>query len=268
MLHAVFTDYRPWGSFPKGMRSPGSWSTCFHRSCASKNHGCVLGQWPSQSCLPESVCVSIKICCNRGIFSPHMCDVKKITLDPAMKGLSRFTNILLATPPACDQIYHTGGLAGGPCVTLNCSPVIWLENTSVVNSIWQVLHLGALHRRLPGFSYEVDVKEAWTRRSFGFFKRRKAIRGGNENVLHSTTVYRLLMPKYPEGLLVQSSLTWTSYKVPGNCPCGAARCKTCPILFTTNVFSIHITGEHFEMKARTSCKSSSVIYLITCRRYG
>ena len=36
----------------------------------------------------------------------------------------------------------------------------------------------------------------------------------------------------------------------------------------TDEFSSHMTGKVFKVKFRASCKSSKVIYLITCRRCG
>ena len=36
----------------------------------------------------------------------------------------------------------------------------------------------------------------------------------------------------------------------------------------TDEFSSHTTGQGFKVKFRASCKSSNVIYLITCRRCG
>ena len=33
-------------------------------------------------------------------------------------------------------------------------------------------------------------------------------------------------------------------------------------------FSSHKTGESFKLKIKASCKSSNIIYLITCRRCG
>ena len=36
----------------------------------------------------------------------------------------------------------------------------------------------------------------------------------------------------------------------------------------TDEFSSHTTGKVFKVKFNASCKSSSVIYLITCRRCG
>ena len=70
-------------------------------------------------------------------------------------------------------------------VTLNCSPVVWLENSSVASSIGQVLHLVAPHGRLPGALFGVDVKFALTRISLKFFGRRKAISDGNGNAFRN-----------------------------------------------------------------------------------
>ena len=50
---------------------------------------------------------------------------------------------------------------------------------------------------------------------------------------------------------------------PSKYPCGAPRCKTCPILVTLDEFTSHTTGKSFKDDA-----SSNVIYLITCWRCG
>ena len=50
--------------------------------------------------------------------------------------------------------------------------------------------------------------------------------------------------------------------------CEARRCKTCPILVINDTFSSSVTGEHFILKLRASSKTSSIIYLIQCRRCG
>ena len=60
----------------------------------------------------------------------------------------------------------------------------------------------------------------------------------------------------------------TQHESPGNYPCGVSRCETCPILIVTDEFSSHTTGKVFRVNFRPSCKSSNVIYLITCRRCG
>ena len=51
-------------------------------------------------------------------------------------------------------------------------------------------------------------------------------------------------------LLVRASLTSTSDEEPGNELCGAARCKTCPILLATDAFSSHTTGEQLKVMTR------------------
>ena len=75
-------------------------------------------------------------------------------------------------------------------------------------------------------------------------------------------------PRNLRDLLVRATLTTTTYEPPGNYPCGVPRCKTCPILRATDEFSSHTTGKVFKVNFRASCKSSNVIYLITCRRCG
>ena len=50
--------------------------------------------------------------------------------------------------------------------------------------------------------------------------------------------------------------------------CSAIRCKTCFIQWATEKLSSHASVEVFEMKIKASCKSSNIIYLITCRRCG
>ena len=60
-------------------------------------------------------------------------------------------------------------------------------------------------------------------------------------------------------LLVRVSLNATQNETPpGNHPCGAAGCKTCPILTTTDEFTSHKTGQKFKMKLTASCKSSNI----------
>ena len=75
-------------------------------------------------------------------------------------------------------------------------------------------------------------------------------------------------PKNLKDLLVRATLTTTQHNAPGNYRCGSGGGKTCPILLTTNTFASHMTGERFTISIIASCKSYSVIYLITCRRCG
>ena len=59
-----------------------------------------------------------------------------------------------------------------------------------------------------------------------------------------------------------------TYESPGNHPCRAAQCKTCPLLMATEQFTNHKIGQVFKMKFAAFCKSSNIVYLITCRRCG
>ena len=75
-------------------------------------------------------------------------------------------------------------------------------------------------------------------------------------------------PRNLRYLLVRASLTAINQQPPGNHPCGAAGCKTCPILMATGEFTSHTTGQAFKINFAASCKPSSIIYLITSRRCG
>ena len=75
-------------------------------------------------------------------------------------------------------------------------------------------------------------------------------------------------PKNLRDLLVKATLITTQQDAPGNYRCESGRCKTCPILSTTDAFASHTTGERFKISITASCKSFSVVYLITCKRCG
>ena len=75
-------------------------------------------------------------------------------------------------------------------------------------------------------------------------------------------------PKNLRDFLVRATLTTNNQEPPGNRPCGATGCKTCPILTATDEFTSHTTGLVYKMNFAASCKSSNIIYLITCRRCG
>ena len=75
-------------------------------------------------------------------------------------------------------------------------------------------------------------------------------------------------PKNLRDLLVRADLTSCTNETPGNSVCGAVRCKTCPILKTTNAFCSTVTGERFTIKIHATCKTSNIVYLIECRRCG
>ena len=75
-------------------------------------------------------------------------------------------------------------------------------------------------------------------------------------------------PKNLKDFLVRATLTSNPSEPSGNYTCRAPRCKTCPILRVTDEFSSHTTGQFFKVKFHASCKSSNIVYLITCRRCG
>ena len=68
--------------------------------------------------------------------------------------------------------------------------------------------------------------------------------------------------------LVRATLTSIFQEPLANHLRGLSRCKTCPIFLATDEFSSHMTGQNFKVKVHASCKSSNVIYLMTCRRCG
>ena len=97
-------------------------------------------------------------------------------------------------------------------------------------------------------------------------------------ILHASEQLKKALPLPPliafrrlrnlSNLLVQATLVSMLHESPGNRPCGAIRCKTCPILLATDEFSSHATGEVFKVNTKASCRSSRIIYLNTCRRCG
>ena len=98
------------------------------------------------------------------------------------------------------------------------------------------------------------------------------------STLHSSERLKRAVPLFPliafnrprnlRDLLERASLTVSSQKLPGNCPCRAAGCKMSPILAATDEFTSHTTGLVFKINFAASCKSYNIIYLITCRRCG
>ena len=69
-------------------------------------------------------------------------------------------------------------------------------------------------------------------------------------------------------LLVCADISPKIRDPPGNFRCKARRCKTCPILITTDTFASSVTGECFKLKLHASSKTTNVLYLIQCRRCG
>ena len=75
-------------------------------------------------------------------------------------------------------------------------------------------------------------------------------------------------PKIFKHLLVHASLTPCVNETPGNFRCGTSRCKTCPILKSTNIFASKVTGEQFIIKIHASYKTNNIVYLIECKQCG
>ena len=59
-------------------------------------------------------------------------------------------------------------------------------------------------------------------------------------------------------LLVRADFTPKRSDTLGNFCSKAIRCKTCPILVTTDTFSSSVTGEHFKLKLRVSQQNSKL----------
>ena len=84
-----------------------------------------------------------------------------------------------------------------------------------------------------------------------------------------TTNNRIPTPKkYERDLLIHATLTSHTNETPGNLLCSTNRCKTCPVLKTTNECIRKTTGKQFTIKIHISCKPSNIVYLIKCRRCG
>ena len=88
-----------------------------------------------------------------------------------------------------------------------------------------------------------------------------------KRIVTSPTIIAFRCPKSLSDLLVHAILK-SSMPTPGNFRCGAACCKTCPVLLTMNEFSSHSTGKTYIIRSEATCNTSNVIYLIQCRKYG
>ena len=75
-------------------------------------------------------------------------------------------------------------------------------------------------------------------------------------------------PKNLKDLLVHAEVSTRPRETPGNSPCGRLRCNTCPILVTTDQISSKTTGKQYQIRCKATCKSSNLIYLISCKRCG
>ena len=50
-------------------------------------------------------------------------------------------------------------------------------------------------------------------------------------------------------------------------PCGKARCKTCKMITPIHIAK-SASGAIIKLRCNTSCKTTNVVYLITCTKYG
>ena len=101
-----------------------------------------------------------------------MRDVKTMAVNPAIQGLLHFTHILLGTLLHTVLYITLEDLQVTLILTINYSPVIALENTSVTNRMGQVLHLAVLYGWFSGSLYGVDVNDVQTRGPLRFLSNR------------------------------------------------------------------------------------------------
>ena len=74
-------------------------------------------------------------------------------------------------------------------------------------------------------------------------------------------------PRNLRDLLVRTSLhTPAPPTDAGNYACKTPRCKTCHILSTTTIFKSNVTGRRHKVRAHITCKTSNLVYLISCRK--
>ena len=96
-------------------------------------------------------------------------------------------------------------------------------------------------------------------------------------ILHSSQRLQQAFPKPPiiafrrpknlRDLLVRSNLeTPTPPPDAGSAPCNSKRCKCCPEMVMANGFLSYRTGRRYNIRTHMTCKSSNIVYLITCRK--
>ena len=84
----------------------------------------------------------------------------------------------------------------------------------------------------------------------------------SDRLKHSIPSFLIIAFRRPRNLrdlLVHANISPKARDPPGNFRCKARRCKTCPILVTTDTFASSVTGERFKFKLRASCKTTNVI---------
>ena len=75
-------------------------------------------------------------------------------------------------------------------------------------------------------------------------------------------------PDSLKNLLVRTDIS-KSHNARGECgPCGDKRCKCCRQMQRSSTFNSKTTGKTYKIFCSVNCKSSNVIYILTCSRCG
>ena len=103
------------------------------------------------------VCFAIEMLSHKRFLSSLMRDVASVTIDSTVELLFRLADVLLATPPARNEINCFSRLAFEDLqeaftFILKFCPVVWLKNLSVASNTGQVLPLDVPHGQLPNGS--------------------------------------------------------------------------------------------------------------------
>ena len=76
-------------------------------------------------------------------------------------------------------------------------------------------------------------------------------------------------PRNLRNLLVRAGVsTPAPPTLNSNTPCNSRQCKCCKEIETCNIFKSNNTGRQYNIKAAITCKSKSLVYLISCRKCG
>jgi hypothetical protein len=90
--------------------------------------------------------------------------------------------------------------------------------------------------------------------------KEKSVRDVNENY---TPIVAFKRPKNLSDYLIKSDLN-VQDNIQGANSCNRPRCSHCKNINKGTQFTSHNTGETFNLRCNTTCKSDNVIYLITC----
>ena len=74
-------------------------------------------------------------------------------------------------------------------------------------------------------------------------------------------------PRNLKDLLIHARISTPSPSLlTGNSPCKGRNCKCCAEIVTWNTFSSTTTSRTYNIRSEMACKSSNLVYLITCKR--